>query len=166
MGRTEEDRTEESKTVEEKDDLERDELPPEEEVSLDDYINDYIEDDEATYKLRGDSYNPEDENKTLPIAVENTFHEYMEQQLGMLDFKDEREKTIALQIAGSIDDDGYLRRETEAILDDLVFSQNVSATKEEVELWLLKIQHFDPPGSGARTLQECLVLQIENKLSR
>ncbi|TAK40718.1 MAG: RNA polymerase sigma-54 factor [Saprospiraceae bacterium] len=166
MSRSEDDRTEEPQTEEAKDDLERDEIPPDEEVSLDDYINDYIDDDEATYKLRGDSYNPEEENKSLPIAVENTFHEYMEQQLGMLDFKDDREKTIALQIAGSIDDDGYLRRETEAILDDLVFSQNVAATKEEVEYWMSKIQRFDPPGICARNLQECLLLQIENKLSR
>lgn len=166
MGRTEDDKTEEPQTEESEDDLERDELPPEEEVSLDDYLNDYIDDDEATYKLRGDSYNPEDENKTLPIAVENTFHEYMDQQLGMLNFKDDREKTIALQIAGSIDDDGYLRRETDAILDDLIFSQNVAATKEEVEYWLAKIQRFDPPGIGARNLQECLMLQIENKQSR
>ena len=157
---------EENKESEEIDDLERDELPPEEEVSLDDYLTDYMEDDEASYKTRGDSYNPDEEQKTLPLAVENTFHEYLEQQLGMLDFKDEREETIARQIIGSIDDDGYLRRETEAILDDLVFSQNVSAVKEEIEDWLKKIQRFDPPGIGARNLQECLLLQIDNKRAK
>ena len=59
----------------ENEDLDRDELPPEEEVSLDDYLTDYIEDDEAGYKLRADNYGQEDENKTLPIAVEDTFHE-------------------------------------------------------------------------------------------
>jgi RNA polymerase sigma-54 factor len=148
------------------DELERDELPPEEEVSLDDYFNDYMEDDEASYKYRDENYGQEDEGKTIPIPVENTFHEYLEQQLGMLDFKEEREKIIARQIIGSIDDDGYLRRETEAIIDDLVFSQNVIATQEEVDFWLSKIQRFDPPGIGARNLQECLLLQIESKRVR
>jgi RNA polymerase sigma-54 factor len=151
---------------EEGDDLERDELPPEEEVYLDDYLNDYIEDDEASYKYHTEGYGQEDEGKTLPIAVENTFHEYLEQQLGMLDFKDERDAIIARQIIGSIDEDGYLRREADAILDDLAFSQNVSARPEEVEFWLHKIQRFDPPGVGARNLQESLILQIENKLTK
>ncbi|HFA50347.1 MAG TPA: RNA polymerase sigma-54 factor [Bacteroidetes bacterium] len=151
---------------EEIDDLERDETPPEEEVSLDEYLTDYMDDDEPSYKTRGDSYNPDEEQKAIPLAVESTFHEYLEQQLGMLDFKDEREEAIARQIVGSIDDDGYLRRESEAILDDLVFSQNVSATKEEVEKWLSRIQHFDPPGIGARNLQECLLLQIDNKRTK
>ncbi len=157
---------EEKTTADEVDDLERDEVPPEEEVSLDDYLTDYMDDDEASYKTRGDNYNADEEQKSIPLAVENTFHEYLEQQLGMLDLKNERDETLARQIIGSIDDDGYLRRELDAILDDLIFSQNVSATKEEVENWLLKIQHFDPPGIGARNLQECLLLQIDNKRSR
>ena len=148
------------------DDLERDELPPDEEISLDDYLTDYMEDDDSSYKTKGDNYNADEEQKTLPLAVEDTFHEYLEQQLGMLDLKDEREETIARQIIGSIDDDGYLRREIDAILDDLVFSQNVNASKEEVENWLEKIQHFDPPGIGARNLQECLLLQIDGKKVR
>ncbi|MCB0521158.1 MAG: RNA polymerase factor sigma-54 [Lewinellaceae bacterium] len=168
MGRSEDEQNQEEDNSNESDvdDLERDELPPEEEVSLDDYFNDYMEDDDASYKLKGDTYSQDEENKTLPIPVENTFHEYLETQLGMLNYKEEREKIIARQIVGSIDDDGYLRRETDAILDDLVFSQNVSATAEEVNYWLEKIQRFDPPGIGARNLQECLILQIENKRTR
>jgi RNA polymerase sigma-54 factor len=167
MGRTNDEvKSDEESTDETPDDLERDELAPDEEVSLEDYLTDYIEDDEAAYKLRGDNYNAEEENKTIPIAVENTFHEYLEQQLGMLVFKEDREKYIALQIIGSIDDDGYLRRETEAILDDLMFSQNINTSRTEVEYWLSRIQRFDPPGIGARNLQECLLLQIENKLTR
>ncbi|HHM20414.1 MAG TPA: RNA polymerase sigma-54 factor [Bacteroidetes bacterium] len=162
----EKEKEEEENEVEEIDDLERDELPPEEEVSLDEYLTDYMDDDEASYKTRGDNYNPDEEQKTLPLAVEETFHEYLEQQLGMLDFKSEREQTIALQIIGSIDDDGYLRRDIDAILDDLLFSQGVTATKEEIEYWLSRIQHFDPPGIGARNLQECLLIQIDNKLAK
>lgn len=167
LGRNgEEPKAEDDQPEGEVDDLEREELPPDEEVSLDDYLTDYIDDDEASYKYQGEMYGEHDENKDLPIAVENTFHEYLEQQLGMLDFKDEREETIARQIVGSIDDDGYLRRETDAILDDLIFSQNISATPQEVNYWLEKIQRFDPPGIGARNLQECLLLQLENKLLR
>lgn len=148
------------------DDLEREETMPEEEVLLDDYLNDYMDDDEASYKYQAESGGQEEENKTLPVAVEDTFHEYLETQIGMLDFKEERERIIARQIVGSIDDDGYLRRETDAILDDLVFSQNVSARAEEIEYWLSKIQRFDPPGVGARNLQESLLLQIEHKMTR
>ncbi len=146
--------------------VEREEVMPEEEVLIDDYLNDYMDDDEASYKYQAESGGQEEENKTLPIAVEDTFHEYLETQIGMLDFKEERERIIARQIVGSIDDDGYLRRENDAILDDLLFSQNVSARPEEIEFWLSKIQRFDPPGVGARNLQESLLLQIEHKMTR
>ncbi len=174
LGRTEDTKAEddqperegESDGDNEVDDLEREETMPEEEVLLDDYLNDYMDDDEASYKYQAESGGQEEENKTLPVAVEDTFHEYLETQIGMLDFKEERERIIARQIVGSIDDDGYLRRETDAILDDLVFSQNVSARAEEIEYWLSKIQRFDPPGVGARNLQESLLLQIEHKMTR
>jgi RNA polymerase sigma-54 factor len=144
-----------------------DETPPDEEVSLEEYLTEYMADeDEAAYKYQSEAYGQEEEGKTLPIAVENTFQEYLAQQLGMLDFKDAREEIIARQIVGSIDDDGYLRRETDAILDDLMFSQNINATLDEIQFWLGKIQRFDPPGTGARNLQECLLLQLENKIAR
>ena len=130
---------------------------------LDDYINDYIEDDPSSYKLKSNNYSADEEEKAVPIAVQSTFHEYLEQQLGLLEFKDEREQAIAFQIVGSIDDDGYLRREPIAIIDDLMFAQNIIATEEEVQDLLEKVQRFDPPGVGARDLQECLLLQLENK---
>lgn len=165
VGRTAEESKSEDSQNDQDNDLESDELPPEEEIPLEDFFNDYSDDDEATYKYYTD-YGQEEEGKAQPIAVEDTFHEYLEQQMGMLDFKEEREEMIARQIIGSIDDDGYLRRETEAILDDLIFSQNIVATPEEIEFLLSKIQRFDPPGVGARSLQESLLLQIENKLSK
>jgi RNA polymerase sigma-54 factor len=80
-------------------------------------------------------------------------------QLGLLKL-DEKEQKIAEQIVGSIDEDGYLRRETTAIVDDLAFRQNVMTTEEEVESLIRRIQHFDPPGVAARDLQECLLLQL------
>lgn len=135
----------------------------EEEFELDDYITEYIEDDPSSYKLKVNNYSADDEEKTIPIAVEDTFHEYLESQLGMLELVDEREELIARQVIGSIDDDGYLRREPVAIIDDLLFSQNIAATEDEVLSLVKKIQRFDPPGIGAMDLQECLMIQLNHK---
>ncbi|HHS95490.1 MAG TPA: RNA polymerase sigma-54 factor, partial [Phaeodactylibacter sp.] len=135
----------------------------EEEFELDDYINEYIEDDPSSYKLKVNNYSPDEEDKTIPIAVENTFHEYLESQMSMLDLADEREELIARQIIGSIDDDGYLRREPVAIIDDLLFAHNINATEEEIRNLVKKIQQFDPPGVGAMNLQECLLLQLKHR---
>jgi RNA polymerase sigma-54 factor len=141
-----------------------DEPSRDEEFELDDYLTDYIEDDPSSYKLKANNYSADEDEKTIPIAVENTFHEYLEQQLGMLEFKEDRDEIIAKQIVGSIDDDGYLRREPIAIIDDLMFSQNVIAREEEIISWLKIIQKFDPPGIGARNLQECLKLQLDTRI--
>ncbi len=132
---------------------------------LDDYLVDYIEDDPTTYKTKGEGNGPDEEERTIPIAVENTFHEHLEDQLGTSEITDEREIAIARQVIGSIDDDGYLRRETSAIVDDLLFSQNIKATDKEVIALLKKIQTFDPPGIGARDLRECLLIQLRQKLN-
>src|SRR5438105_474480 len=75
----------------------------------------------------------------------------------------ERDFRIAEQLVGSIDEDGYLRRDTSAIVDDLAFRQNVNATEEEVEALIARIQRFDPPGVAARDLQECLLLQLQRQ---
>lgn len=131
---------------------------------LDDYLIDFIEDDPSTYKTRDDSRGGDQEDKQVPLAFENTFHEYLEQQLGMLKLDDEREHAIALQVIGSIDDDGYLRREPSAMVDDLLFSQNISTHEKEIKQILQKIQRFDPPGIGARDLRECLLLQLQHRL--
>lgn len=133
-------------------------------VELDDYLMDFIEDDPGTYKTRGEDHSSSEEEKTIPIAFENTFHEYLEQQLGLIRLGDEREHNIALQIIGSIDDDGYLRRDLAAMVDDLLFSQNIATTEAEIEHILLQVQQFDPPGIGARDLRECLLLQLNHKL--
>ena len=153
-------RTEESSETEN----EQDELQRDEEFELDDYINEYIEDDPSSYKTRGENQrSTEDDDKVIPIAVESTFREYLEEQLGLQRFETEEDEFIARQIIGSIDDDGYLRRDAEAIMDDLVFSQNIIARKEQVEAWIEKIQQFDPPGTAARNLQECLMLQLKDR---
>jgi RNA polymerase sigma-54 factor len=132
---------------------------------LDDYLVDFIEDDPSTYKTRGDdSDRSAEDEKAVPMASENSFHEYLEQQLGMLELSDDRERAVAQQIIGSIDDDGYLRRDIAAMVDDLVFGQNVQSTEQEILHILEQIQSFDPPGTGARDLQECLLLQLRHKM--
>ena len=125
-------------------------------------ISDYVhegDDDIADYKMRDENYGDQEEKTTMPYKVETSFYEVLENQLGMLNL-DERGFKIAEQIIGSIDEDGYLRRATTAIVDDLAFRQNVDTTEEEVEALIKRIQQFDPPGVGARNLQECLLLQL------
>lgn len=130
------------------------------EIDLSDYMTD--DDDYSSYKTKGDSYSDEDDNKTIPIPVVETFHEDLIRQLGVTQL-DDRKHEVALQIIGSIDDDGYIRRELDAIVDDLAFAQNISTTEEELEELLEVVQGFEPAGIGARSLQECLVLQLQRK---
>src|SRR5215471_817785 len=133
-----------------------------ENIDISDYVNEG-DDEIADYKMRDDNYPESDEQKTLPYKVETTFHELLLDQLGMLSL-DEKSFKIAEQIVGSIDDDGYLRREIASIADDLAFRQNVEASEKEIEAIIKKIQQFDPPGIGARDLKECLLLQLQRQL--
>jgi RNA polymerase sigma-54 factor len=135
----------------------------EDEVELDDYIQDYIEDDVANYKLDSNNYSADDEEKTIPIAMENSFHEYLETQLGLLGLN-EWEEVIAKQVIGSIDDDGYLRREPIALVDDLAFSRNIMATETEIIAIISIVQNFEPAGICAKNLQESLSIQLHRKL--
>ncbi len=133
--------------------------------SFDDYLNNYMDDNTASYKYKSEEFGgSEEEHRAVPIAVESTFHDHLKKQIGLLKLKNENQYKIALQLIGSIDDDGYLRREPNAIIDDLIFSQNIVATEKEILEILGKIQSFDPPGVGARSLQECLLLQVRAKL--
>ena len=125
-------------------------------------VSEYIsegDDEVGDYKLRDDNYPEEDEGRQLPFKTETSFYELLINQLGMLKLE-EKEQAIAEQIIGSIDEDGYLRRETAAIVDDLAFRQNSISTIEEVESLIKRIQQFDPPGVAARDLRECLLLQL------
>lgn len=134
------------------------------EFEFDDYLNEYLDDDPSSYKLKNDEFVNEEE-RSMPVPVENTFHESLERQLGLLDLA-EKQNIIATQIIGSIDEDGYLRREPSAIVDDLLFSQNIETSVAEINAIISRIQKFDPPGICARTLQESLILQLEDKLEK
>jgi RNA polymerase sigma-54 factor len=132
-----------------------------ENIDISEYVNEY-DDDVSDYKLKDDNYPELDDQKTIPHKVETSFHELLLDQLGMLSL-DENTRRIAEQVVGSLDDDGYLRRETSSIVDDLAFRQNIETTESEVEELIRKIQQFDPPGVAARNLQECLLLQLQRK---
>lgn len=131
----------------------------EEDISLDEYLSD---DEIPEYKTAAGNTSADDERHEVPVIAQANFQEQLLAQLYTLDF-DDREYHIAEQLIGSIDDDGYLRRELTAVVDDLLFSQNISTTPEELESILKAIQALDPPGVGARSLQECLLLQLERK---
>jgi len=125
-------------------------------------ISEYIQDDEPYYKLNANNSSPDDERNEIPLSVGNTFHELLLGQLGMCDF-DDKQYLIATHLIGSLDDDGYLRRNVKALVDDLAFSQNIDTTEEEILEVLKIIQTFDPSGVGARDLQECLLIQLDRK---
>ncbi|MBL0340339.1 MAG: RNA polymerase factor sigma-54 [Bacteroidetes bacterium] len=125
-------------------------------------ISEYIQDDEPYYKLNANNSSADDERNEIPLSVGNTFHELLLSQLGMCDF-DDKQYLIATHLIGSLDDDGYLRREVKALVDDLAFSQNIETTEEDIMEVLKVIQTFDPSGVGARDLQECLLLQLDRK---
>ena len=127
-----------------------------EEIDVEDYLRD---DDFSGYKMQGDGDN---EDREMPIAMHSTLNERLQDQLGFLKL-DERQTVIGQQLLGSIESDGYIRRDLDAIINDLAFSQNIETDIDEVEEILRKIQTFDPPGIGARSLQECLLLQLERR---
>jgi RNA polymerase sigma-54 factor len=147
---------------------------PEEEFEQDDYgdegddsrddefdISDYLDDD-PDYKTRVSNKGRDEEEKVIPLSGEQTFQERLQQQLHLLALSDQ-EFIIADTIIGNLDESGYLKREVDAIVDDLAFSRNISTTEEEVEKVLELIQDLDPAGVGARSLQECLILQINRR---
>src|SRR5690606_13103553 len=104
----------------------------------------------------------DDDRKEIPIAIQSSSFVNRQQQLDLLALSD-RDFMIGQQIIGSLDDDGYLRRPISSLIDDLAFSQNIIAEEPEVEEMLKIIQEFDPPGIGARNLQECLLIQLRKK---
>ncbi|MBS9767779.1 MAG: RNA polymerase factor sigma-54 [Flavobacteriaceae bacterium] len=134
------------------------------EFSFEDYMN--AEDETPSYRLRANNYSSDDKYEDIPFSRGESFHEHLERQLNLRMQLTDEERMLAQFIVGNIDEDGYLRRDLEAIVDDLVFSANIEADIETLERLLLVVQDFDPAGVGARSLQECLQLQlqkIENK---
>ena len=147
-----EERLEEMGERETVDDLANDELA----------IDDYLQDDYAGYKMAGDSYDPNEEMRDRPMPTVPSAEEFLLMQIGFV-ISNERERIIAEQLIGSLEDDGYLRRNIESIVNDLAFTVGFETDYQEVESVLLKVQQLDPAGIGARDLQECLSLQLHRK---
>ena len=126
-------------------------------------ISDYMDDDDTpAYKLSANNTSTDDERREIPFASGTSFHETLISQLGMQHMI-KTDYQIALNIIGNLDDAGYLQRDLGAMVDDLAFSQNISTTRGDLERILVYIQQFDPPGVGARNLQECLLIQLRRK---
>ena len=125
-------------------------------------IDDYLQDDYAGYKMAGDSYDPNEEMRERPMPTVPSAEEFLLMQIGFV-IINERERIIAEQLIGSLEDDGYLRRNIESIVNDLAFTVGFETDYQEVEAVLLKVQQLDPAGIGARDLQECLSIQLHRK---
>ncbi|MEQ9592119.1 MAG: RNA polymerase factor sigma-54 [Cyclobacteriaceae bacterium] len=136
---------------------EKEEEAPSAEEDID--IKDYLQDDDyAGYKTYNDV--DDEDDREMPMPTSSSLQETLLTQLGFLGL-DEHHLAIGKQLIGSIEGDGYIRRDMEAIVNDLAFSQGLETNLEEVEELLAKIQSFDPAGIAARSLQECLLLQLE-----
>ena len=123
---------------------------------------DYVNDETPYYKTQSNNSSKDQENNQTPLSLGDSFTEKLVSQIN-LRIKDEKHLIIAEQIIGNLDESGYLRRELFNIVDDLAFSQNISTTEKELEEVLLEVQELDPPGVGARDLQECLLIQLRKK---
>ncbi len=128
------------------------------EFNVDDYLQPDSEDDYSNNY----NYNDDEEQKEMPIAIESTFFESLQEQLDLVPLSD-TDFVVGRQIIGSLDDDGYLRRPVYSMIDDLAFSQNVNVEEEDVLEVLKVVQSFHPPGIAARDLQECLTIQLKRK---
>ena len=130
-----------------------------EDVNVDDYLSDENDDFSQNF------YSTNEENNNFQTKSSPSFHQYLDNQSRNLILND-REKPLCEFLIGSIDESGYLRREVEDIIDDLAFTQNIVTTKDDVISVLKKIQDLDPPGVGARSLQECLLIQLNKKTNQ
>ena len=129
---------------------------------LDFDISEYIDEEGSDYKTRVNNTSKDEEERVIPLSGEQSFQERLTEQLHLL-YLDDEQFFIADTIIGNLDESGYLKREVEAIVDDLAFSANISTTEARVEEVLQVIQELDPAGVGARDLQECLLIQIRRK---
>lgn len=150
----------------EADDFE-DEYSNEDGGSNDDFdVDEYmIDDDIPDYKLKTNNTSKDDKREDIPFSVGMTFHENLIDQLGLLQLT-EHQHLLAEYVIGNIDDEGYLRRTAESMVDDIVFQAGIQTTDEEMLEIVKLIRQFDPAGVGATTLQECLLLQLERKPQR
>jgi RNA polymerase sigma-54 factor len=125
-------------------------------------VSDYLNDDYSGYKMQGDGPSRDEDERETPITAGSSLNDFLVSQLGFLRL-DERQEAVAMQLIGSVEPDGYIRRDLDAIVNDLEFLQGIKTDRDELEHLLFLVQEFDPPGIAARDLQECLLLQLRRK---
>ncbi|MBT8307277.1 MAG: RNA polymerase factor sigma-54, partial [Maribacter sp.] len=155
---------EESDNIDEEyDDLFENELEGENINTEDINIDEYLSDDEIPdYRTKANNYSADDDEKSVPYAAGTSFNQYLLNQLNTVYLNDE-EWSIAEFLVGSIDESGYIRRPLSDIMDDLAFTQNIYTDEKTIESVLKTVQALDPPGVGARSLEECLIIQLKRK---
>ncbi|MGB5648085.1 MAG: RNA polymerase factor sigma-54 [Muriicola sp.] len=130
-----------------------------EDINIDDYLSD---DEIPDYRTRANNYSSDDEEKTIPYAAGISFNQYLINQLNTF-YLNDKEWAIAEFLVGSVDESGYMRRPVADIMDDLAFTQNVYVEQDSIEKVLKIVQDLDPPGVAARSLEECLLIQLRRK---
>ena len=148
---------EENPVLEEERSEERNEDQDPKEISVEEYLK---EDDTPYYKLHANNFSKDDKQPTVTMSGGQSLQEFLEEQLGYKELS-VRELAVAKYLIGSLDDDGYLRRDLPSISDDIAFSVGLDISAAELEQVLGIIHQLEPSGVGARDLQECLVLQLD-----
>lgn len=128
-------------------------------LDLDEYMAD---DDIPDYKLKANNTSKDDKREDIPFSAGMTFHEFLIDQLGLVQLT-EHERMLAEYVIGNIDEEGYLRRSPESMVDDIVFNAGIQTTDDEMNKIIEVVKQFDPAGVCATTLQECLTLQLDRK---
>jgi RNA polymerase sigma-54 factor len=124
-------------------------------------LTDYFPDDDTPdYKLKANNHSADDEERETPLSGGASFQDVLMDQLALREI-DERTEQLGQNLIGNLDEDGYLRRDLDAIVNDLAFAMNLTTTHAELERALKEVQALDPPGVGARDLRECLLLQLK-----
>ncbi len=156
---------EENPALENKDDIneqneqQNEKEEDDDEFSFEDYLND---EDMPNYKMYANNYSQDDKTNDILFSSGISFNETIRTQLSLRNLN-EKQKLLSDFIVGNIDESGYIRRELENIVDDIVFAKNIETTEDELLEVLKIVQDLDPAGVGARNLQECLILQLEKK---
>ena len=148
---------EENIVLEEEPVSEEEEQP--QQISVDEYLR---EDDTPSYKSRINNFSKDDKQRPVYLTEGRSLSEYLVEQLGYRNLS-ERDMRLATYLVGSIDEDGYLRRDLESIADDIAFTVGIETSAEELERLLGVIHELEPAGIGARDLRECLLLQLEQQ---
>lgn len=130
-----------------------------EDINIDDYLSD---DETPDYRTKTNNYSIDDDEKSIPYASGTSFNQYLLNQLNTVHLSDE-EWAIAEFLVGSVDQGGYIRRPISDIMDDLAFTQNIYTDEIAIEKVLNTVQELDPPGVAARSLDECLIIQLKRK---